>query len=90
MNDDELKPCPFCGTVPTLPKPEDVLGTWFEWECSCDMVSFSNQIYSYMTLEERVSVRTTKFFDKNMRYPDEYILRVVDDFKKAWNTRYVR
>lgn len=88
MSDNELKPCPFCGTVPVVPEPEEVLGTWFEWECRCDLVGFMSQICDYMTIEERCSPETENFFRKNTRYPDIYINRVINDFKKVWNTRY--
>lgn len=76
----ELKPCPFCGSTPSLPSGH---GTQYEIECNgCGQAMASVQICDLMTIEERV-------YDefKNYRYGEEFIDRAKLAAIENWNTR---
>lgn len=76
----ELKPCPFCGSIPILP---DGYGTQYEIECNgCGQAVSSVQICDLMTIEERVD---DEF--KDYRYGEEFIERAKLVAIDKWNTR---
>lgn len=78
-----LKPCPFCGNVPTLNAHEECYGTCYELGCGeCGIPQLSIQISSLMTIDERLSGTY-----KDHRYGIEYIKRAEAEAVKMWNTR---
>lgn len=83
-----FKPCPFCKTTPNQVDLSEVYGTDFEFDCSgCELVSWSAQISDYMTIEERRSEETSKFWKENTQYLPKYVDRVIEDFCNKWDTR---
>jgi hypothetical protein len=80
MNDD-LLPCPFCGTIPRFPSG---LGTIYDLECHhCGQAVVSIQIGDLMSRGERDD---TTFV--NSRYPDVFVGRAKMEAVRRWNTRY--
>lgn len=79
MNDNTLKPCPFCGNIPELP---DCYGTFYEFDCNCGIAGISIQISDLMTIEERIGDPFN-----GHKYNSKYIKRAEQEAIKAWNTR---
>jgi Restriction alleviation protein Lar len=84
MNQNEqiasLRPCPFCGGAPELPRGD---GTQYEIECGeCGQATASVQICDLMTIEERCSDPFN-----NYRHEEKYIERAKQEAIKRWNTR---
>lgn len=80
---DNLKPCPFCGSIPDLPSGH---GTQYEAECNCGMAVSSVQISDLMTIDERMSERMSEHF-MNFCYGKEYVERAKREAIKNWNLR---
>ncbi|MCG7552092.1 Lar family restriction alleviation protein [Pseudoalteromonas sp. Of11M-6] len=76
-----LKPCPFCNSVPSLPTGD---GTQYEiWCDDCGKAVVSVQICDLMTHEEKL---TDDFI--NYRYQEIYIDRAKEEAIKRWNKRF--
>ena len=82
MNDEKIKPCPFCGREATFCPAEDVYGTCFDYDCDCGLASLSLQICDYMTRDERIGDEFTDY-----QYGLKYIKRVRNEAIKRWNSR---
>jgi len=74
-----LKPCPFCGEIPSLP---DGAGTQYEIWCDCGMACSCVQISDLMTIDERVN---STFY--NYRYSDKFVERAKTEAINRWNNR---
>lgn len=81
--DQEIKPCPFCGVIPQL---QECYGTCYEFGCEeCGLAWLEIQISDYMTIEERMGCSLTE--ENDHRYPQEYIDRIQKIAIERWNTR---
>jgi len=79
----DLKPCPFCGVVPTLNSHEECYGTCYELGCDeCGIPQISIQMQDLMTIEERLADGF-----KDYQFGIEYIKRAEAKAVERWNTR---
>lgn len=82
---EEIKPCPFCGVVPTFEEHEDHIGTQYEVYCECGLSCSCIQISDLMTIEEW----ETGWDDKEVRYHKEFFDRARNKAIENWNKRSV-
>ncbi len=78
----KLLPCPFCGTVPTLPNGK---GTQYEMYCDCGMAMSTVQISDLMTIDER-----EHGWGGYQMYKPEFVERAKLYVIGKWNTRVVK
>jgi hypothetical protein len=81
MNNYDLLPCPFCGTIPMFPSGN---GTIYDLECHhCGQAHVSLQICDLMSIDER---NDSTFV--NSSYQEVYVERAKMEAIRRWNTRY--
>ena len=82
IEEEEIKPCPFCGEIPKLPSGK---GSQYEIYCDCGSAQSCVQICDLMTKEERHSDPFTDY-----KHKDEYVERAKKEVIKKWNKRFYK
>lgn len=87
----DLKPCPFCGEIPSFPEAKDVFGTCYEVYCDgCGIANISLQIidsFDYQEAPTRAQVHGS-WNNQTHQYGLEYIETVRSEVIEMWNTRF--
>lgn len=79
MHSDQVKPCPFCGEIPTLPSGQ---GQVYYIECNCGIPVAGASISGGKTIVER---STEPYI--NQRWPEDWIEAAKQEAIKRWNSR---
>ena len=86
MSNQEIKPCPFCGSKPEFPESKDVYGTCYDAGCNdCCLATISIQIidcFDYPRDDVHDSWNPDTY-----QYGVDYIDMVRDGAIEQWNTR---
>lgn len=86
----EIKPCPFCGTVPIFPEVKDAYGTCYEAGCEdCGIATISIQIidcFDYVGKPNREDAHNS-WNNEKRKYGDDIIKVAADEAFKQWNDR---
>jgi hypothetical protein len=86
IDEQAIKPCPFCGAAPVFPDAKDVLGTCYEAGCEeCGVPSLSIQIIDCFD-HPRDHVHES-WNNETMKYGLKYIEVARQEAIDLWNTR---